>query len=122
MILSREITIKICENNFSYYENLGYNITLGQILTIPIELLQNGSNHKILCKCDNCGIEKDIIYKNYVKYKKNHWGEYFCRKCSESKRKETLKKNLGVEYPIQNPIIMDKRLESIKNKSENERD
>lgn len=104
MILTREIFIKINESNLSYYEDLGYEVAIGEDLTIPIELLSRGSHYKIDCKCDNCGIVKSVIYKNYIKYD-NKWGEYYCRKCSEHKRKKSLKENYGVEYPIQNKDI-----------------
>jgi hypothetical protein len=107
MILTREILIKINESNFAYYEELGYDTSIGQTLEIPIELLSTGSHYKIECKCDGCGLHKEVIFKNYVKYG-NRWGEYFCRKCSESKRKATLKENYGVEYPIQNKEIRKK--------------
>jgi hypothetical protein len=108
MILTRQINVKINETNFSYYENLGYeDIILGEELLIPVELLSKGSHFKIKCECDKCGIEKDVIYKNYVKYDVN-WGEYYCRKCSEYKRKQTLQQNFGVDYPIQNKKVMQK--------------
>lgn len=112
MIITREISIKITESNYNYYDYLGYDVYIGENITIPVELLSNGSQVKIICKCDICGIEKEVIYKNYIKYD-NKWGEYFCRRCSEGKRKETLRKNFGVDYPIQNSIIREK----IKNKS-----
>lgn len=104
MILTREIKIKINESNISYYENLGYEVNVGDKLTIPVEILSKGSHFKIICKCDGCGIEKEVIFKNYIKYN-NNWGEYKCRKCSEFKRKKTLRKNYGVDYPIQNSKI-----------------
>jgi len=107
MILTREILIKINESNYSYYEELGYDVSIGETLEIPIELLSTGSHYKIECKCDGCGVQKEVIFKNYVKYD-NRWGEYFCRKCSESKRKATLKENYGVEYPIQSKEIRKK--------------
>lgn len=107
MILTREINIKINESNYSYYEDLGYDVSMGEIITIPIELMSRGSHYKIKCKCDGCGVEKEVIFKNYVKYD-NKWGEYFCRKCSEKKRKETLRKNFGVDYPIQNKRVLNK--------------
>jgi hypothetical protein len=110
MILTREIIIKINESNFSYYEELGYEVSIGEALIIPVEILSTGSNYKIDCKCDDCGIIKEVIFKNYVKYD-NRWGEYYCRKCSESKRKRTLKENWGVEYPIQSKEIR-KKIES----------
>lgn len=108
MIITKEIRVKITEQNINHFENLGYETALGEEISIPVELLTSGSHHRIRCKCDSCGIEKDVIYKNYIKYD-NNWGEYKCRKCSESKRKESLKKSLGVEYPIQN-IEIKKRI------------
>jgi hypothetical protein len=107
MILTREIEIKINESNYQYYDDLGYDVAIGEIIKIPIELMSKGSHYKIKCKCDGCGIEKEVIFKNYVKYD-NKFGEYYCRKCSEVKRKETLRKNFGVDYPIQNKKVLSK--------------
>ena len=104
MILTREIIIKINESNFQYYEDMGYDVLIGDDIKIPIEILSKGSHYKIKCQCDGCSIIKEVIFKNYVKYG-NRWGEYYCRKCSESKRKDSLIKNYGVEYPIQNVEI-----------------
>jgi len=107
MILTREIEIKINESNYQYYDDLGYDVAIGEIIKIPIELMSKGSHYKIKCKCDGCGVEKEVIFKNYVKYD-NKFGEYYCRKCSEVKRKETLRKNFGVDYPIQNKKVLSK--------------
>lgn len=107
MILTRDVSIRINENNYSYYEELGYTVSIGEKLTIPIELLSTGSHYKIDCQCDNCGTIKPVIFKNYIKYG-NKWGEYYCRKCSEHKRKKTLNLNYGVDYPIQNKEIRKK--------------
>lgn len=107
MILTREIEIKINESNYQYYDDLGYDVSIGETIKIPIELMSRGSHYKIKCKCDGCGVEKEVIFKNYVKYD-NAWGEYYCRKCSEAKRKKTLRKNFGVDYPIQNKKVLNK--------------
>jgi hypothetical protein len=115
MILTREINIKVTESNYQYYEDLGYDVTIGEFVVIPIELMSKGSHYKITCKCDGCELEKEVIFKNYVKYD-NNWGEYFCRKCSEKKRKETLRKNFGVDYPIQNKKVMDKMKKTLVSK------
>lgn len=115
MILTRETTIKINEFNLSYYEELGYDVFTGDEIVIPIELLSRGSHFKITCECDNCGIKKDVIYKNYIKYG-NVFGVYFCRKCSEHKRKKTLNINHGVDYPIQSKYIKEKISKSMINK------
>ena len=42
MILTREIEIKINESNYQYYDDLGYDISIGEIIVIPVELLPNG--------------------------------------------------------------------------------
>lgn len=107
MILSREINVKITESNYNYYDGLGYDVYISEEIVIPVELLPKGSHYKIKCKCDTCGIEKEVIYKNYLKYD-NNWGDYYCRRCSETKRKETLRKNFGVDYPIQNKKVLEK--------------
>ncbi len=107
MILSREINVKITESNYNYYDDLGYDVYISEEIVIPVELLPKGSHYKIKCKCDTCGVEKEVIYKNYLKYD-NDWGDYYCRKCSEVKRKETLRKNFGVDYPIQNKKVLEK--------------
>jgi hypothetical protein len=107
MILSREINVKITESNYNYYDDLGYDVYISEEIIIPVELLPKGSHYKIKCRCDSCGIEKEVIYKNYLKYG-NNWGDYYCRKCSETKRKETLRKNFGVDYPIQNEKVLQK--------------
>lgn len=109
MILTREVNIKITEGNYNYYDYLGYDVYIGEEIIIPVELLPKGSHYKIKCKCDgvDCSVEKDVIYKNYLKYD-NNWGEYYCRKCSEKKRKETLRRNYGVDYPIQNTRVLQK--------------
>lgn len=115
MILTREVEIKITESNYQYYEDLGYDVSIGEILVIPTELMSKGSHYKIECKCDSCGIEKNVIFKNYVKYD-NNWGEYYCRKCSEAKRKKTLQKTYGVDYPIQNKKVMTKMKKTLLSK------
>lgn len=112
MIITREIEIRINESNFTYFEELGYDISIGDELLIPIELLSKGSHHKIKCQCDGCKIIKDVIYKNYIKYG-NEWGIYYCRKCSEPKRKKSLLESHGCEYPVQNKKISKKRKQTM---------
>jgi len=62
--------------------------------TIKIEDLSIGSNVEVLVKCDYCGNEKNIKYKEYNKnISKN--GNFSCSyKCGVLKRKETNKKSM----------------------------
>ena len=115
MITTREIPVKITDHNYQYYDDLGYDTVLGEAIVIPVELLPKGSHYKITCKCDGCGIEKQVIYKNYLRYG-NNFGEYYCRKCSEHKRIKTLRKNFGVDYPIQNKGVLGKMKKTIMEK------
>ena len=66
MILTREITIRITESNYQYYEDMGYDVSIGEDLVIPIELLSKGSHFRIKCKCDGegCTKEKEVIFKD----------------------------------------------------------
>jgi hypothetical protein len=115
MITTREIPVKITDHNYQYYDDLGYDTALGETIVIPVELLPKGSHYKITCECDGCGIEKQVIYKNYLRYG-NNFGEYYCRKCSEHKRIKTLRKNFGVDYPIQNKGVLGKMKKTIMEK------
>ena len=111
MILTEKVMVRVNESNYEYYSELrflNFEPVIGETIIVPPALLSTGSHYKILCKCDECGNEKDIMYKNYLKYKNEKWGDYSCRKCSEEKRKKALKENLGVEYPIQNKKIKQK--------------
>ena len=115
MILTREVTVRVNESNLTYFEDLGYEVHIGERLAIPIEFLSPGSHQQISCQCDGCGIVKDVIFKNYMRYG-NKWGFYYCRKCSEQKRKRTLNLNYGVDYPIQNAHIKGRIGNTIKQK------
>lgn len=115
MILTRKIKIKVNESNYQYLHDLGYDVSFYDEIDLPVELLSKGSHYKIECQCDGCGIKKEVIFKNYIKYG-NEWGFYYCRKCSEKKRKETLQKNFGCDYPIQNEEIFKKMKKTISEK------
>ena len=114
MILTEKVVVRINESNYEYYTELrflSYDPVIGETIIVPPALLSTGSHYKILCKCDTCGVEKEVMYKNYLKYQIDKWGDYNCRKCSEEKRKKSLNDNYGVDYPIQNTDIK----EQIKN-------
>lgn len=119
MIITREAVVKITEGNYQYFTDLGYDIAMGELIIIPIELLSKGSHVPLLCKCDDCGVEKEVMFKNYINYG-NSWGTYYCRKCSEFKRQETVLKKYGVKHPMLSYEIVKKKVESgIRNKNKN---
>lgn len=107
MILTKEIKIVPTSKNISYYRNKGYDINIGDEITIPIGHLPERSKKKINVKCKNCGIEKQISYSSYTRNIKNG-GYYGCSKCSNEKAKTTCLDIYGVKHATQSKIIMDK--------------
>ena len=101
MILTKEVKIRITPYNINYYLNLGYQLIYNQNLIVPIRLLQDKSNAKVLVVCDICKKEKTIKYCNYIK-NLNNWAIYCCcSKCCQIKVKKTNLKKYGVEYVFQ---------------------
>ncbi|MFW6009005.1 MAG: DUF7487 domain-containing protein [archaeon] len=112
MILSKEINIKITRNTLNYYRSIGYDVKNNDIIKIPIEYLQKGSNIKIKVKCDVCGKEKLLSYINYNKNIKNS-GYYSCSgKCQQEKTKKTMNDKYGVNYALQSENIRNKGKET----------
>lgn len=139
MLLDKTILIKK-PNGISckYYKDLGYDITLSEIL-IDIKDLSKNSKLKVRVKCEYCGDEKSITFGDYNKITKNKTTKYACSKCGKFKYKEAciekygvenyfqteeFKNNLkntniqkyGVEYHTQSDTIKDKIKESVKSK------
>jgi len=115
MILTKEVEVKIHPRNFTYFKNLGYiNLKLGDIITIPVEHLSEGSGKKIKVKCDICGKEKTLSYINYNKNVKNY-NYYSCsQKCARKKVEKTNLKKYGTKAPLQNKKIHKKQKQTNK--------
>jgi hypothetical protein len=92
MILTSIAKIKVNKCSLAHYTDLGYDVKANDTLSIPIELLSKGSQYKIDCMCDSCGIVNEVVFKKYCTYK-NDWGNYTCRKCSEQKRLDSREAN-----------------------------
>ena len=138
MIVSKVVDLKIGNLNFIRYKELGYIFNgVGDTIKVKIEDLSYGSKAKILCKCDNCGKEKEIQFKAYLNHLKLH-NIYTCYKCCyvkisktnlerygkentfqveefKDKSKETMMFNHGVEHPMYSDIIK----ETLYNTNEN---
>ena len=103
MILTNFVSVTISPRNYNHFKKLGYeNLNCGYNINVDVKNLNKGSNILITCKCDNCGIIKDIKYKN-------EFGIYYCRKCSQVKLEITNIEKYGVKYPLQNKNILKKR-------------
>jgi very-short-patch-repair endonuclease len=92
------IKIKISNRNVSYYRNKleDYSINSGEELEIPIDFLPKGSKMRVNVNCSNCGKEKYIIYRNYIKD-----NVYLCNECKYIKIKITNLERYGVENIFQ---------------------
>ena len=103
MILSKSVLVK----SSSFYEKLGYDIC-EKYIYVDIVHLSRGSSAIILAKCDYCGSEKEISYKNYNRNILNG-SKFSCSvKCGVLKSKETNLLKWGVDSV--------NKLESKKNK------
>ena len=67
MILTEKIPIKIGAMMVEYYNNLNYKCKMYDVIEIKVKDLPNGSDIKILVKCDICGLEKKLSYRKYTK-------------------------------------------------------
>lgn len=112
MILTKNIDITINPSNFKHFKELGYlKIKKGSIINIPIVDLNCGSNYIINVKCDICGNEKKLSYRNYLK-SFNNQNIYCCSsKCAKDKIENTNYNLYKTKYFSQTSIFK----ENIKN-------
>ena len=105
MILTEKIPIKIGAMMVEYYNNLNYKCKMYDVIEIKVKDLPNGSDIKILVKCDICGLEKKLSYRKYTKNILN--GNYYScsKKCSIEKCKKTCSEKYGVKYSFQSEIV-----------------
>ena len=102
MILTKTVKIKISNNQYKYYSNLGYEPNIIDIFEILVEHLPKGSNHLIQVQCDYCLKIKEISHKRYILNTNDHKRKYACSKvCCEDKIKETNLERYGVENTFQ---------------------
>ena len=106
MIITKNIIINITNRNIKNYKKTISDVKIGKI-EIPIELLFKGSHTKIHVKCDFCGKENNIPYRQYLaSFKYNY---YTCSpKCSYSKNKITNLDKYGVDNPAKSNDIKEK--------------
>lgn len=116
-ILTKEVEIKIHNNNAKYYESLGYTIPMkraskntykntkkeyiydvGKSIVVNINDLLKGSHAKIEYLCDYCLEEvMTIPYKDYIKRTKEI-DKMACRKCFSKKTKEIFLLHYNTEH------------------------
>jgi len=100
MIKDEFIKINLNSRNISKIRDYMSNgeLVIGDLVEIPIKILDRGSHVRVNCVCDICGLEKVISYQKYIKNVSNG-GYYSCSsKCSQFKVKKTSLDKYGEEY------------------------
>lgn len=131
------ITVRVINFTEKHFKSLGYDVKNGDVITIPAKDLPKGSGIKIDVECCYC---HKIFKKSWRKYLETK-EKCCCENCKERKMMETSlekygnicslrnpevqakatatnMKNLGVQYPFQNPNILQKCRDSY-NKNNN---
>jgi len=101
MIKEKIIDIKVGNNTLRFYKNKFDNIKIGDNIKINIEDLPFGSHNIITAVCDNCGKEKNMEYRTYLKNTNNNKIDYHCKNCSTIRIQETLFKKYGHNHALQ---------------------
>ena len=99
MILDKIVKVNIVPFTLKYYNNLGYNVKIKDIIEIPVEYLPDESHKLVKVKCDFCGNEKDIMYRHYIENISTQ-NKYTCsQKCAHAagKNKKTCLNMYGDE-------------------------
>jgi len=93
LLISTEIETKWNPKTKKYYESLGYKYTkIGDSFFVKVSDLKDGSNERVLCKCDYCGEIFDIVWHSYITLKKKKNNKDCCGnpKCTGLKAEESM--------------------------------
>ena len=108
MILSDKIEIIGNSRNIKYYKSKGYDISRGEKILVHIKDLSEGSTFKLNFSCDNCGVEKEMQWRNYFISTKKLSEKYLCVNCCGIKRMKTNNILYGGNSPACSSQILDK--------------
>lgn len=134
LVENQLVDVRVGVKTLHHFNELGYNVKVFDIISVPPEHLTNGSNIKVAVICDQCGKVMNRAYNVYLKYHVD--GLDYCKDCcsiktrntcvekyggpapmsSEEIKQKTMKTNLeryGVLHPIQNPEIEKKMQQTI---------
>lgn len=86
IVEDQQINIAVTNRNIGVYKRRGYkNLSIGDVLSIGIHDLSQGSRLKVDVECDYCGQVIQVAYKDYVKYQ---FDKYSCAHCRQKKTSE----------------------------------
>jgi hypothetical protein len=116
MILDEYVEIRLNNKNISYYLDHGYKGEYGDLIVVNTKDLMTNSHVEINIQCDFCGVQKNIMFKDYIRHTKNNTEKYCCKKCSKFKREETISLLYGVRNVMELQWVKNKMKDSMQNK------
>jgi len=112
MIVNEKVIVKTTNKNIKYYKKYCPSAKSGDEINIDIKYLSRGSKQKILVKCDECGIEKSMSYKDYIRITKHFEKLYYCKKCKDISIKKGTQEKYGVDNVFQLNSVKEKSKET----------
>jgi very-short-patch-repair endonuclease len=107
MIINDKIKVKTTNKNIAHYRQFFNDIKSGDVIEINVNMLSIGSKVIVSVICDNCGVIKNMMYKDYLRIVKND-NKYYCNSCKYIKIKKTNNIKYGFDNIFQLNEIKDK--------------
>lgn len=112
MLISKEVQIKLGKKNHTFLKkkyNLNKDLMPGEIVNVPITILNKSSHFLVDVSCDYCFIELKVPYKRFNLNTKVV-NKYACsnKECSNKKIKDVCSIKYGVDNPFQANFVKDK--------------
>lgn len=106
------ITLRVINFTEKHFNDLGYNVKNGDIITIPAKDLPKGSGMKVNVQCTYCGKIFKKAWRRYLETK----NKCCCDHCKELKMMETSLEKYGNVCSLRNPEVQEKsKVKNMKN-------
>jgi hypothetical protein len=117
MIISEEVELVLGIKNHTFIKkkyNLSESLKPGDLVMVPVDILNKSSHFLVDVSCDYCGKEIKVPFKRYNLSTKVV-NKYSCssKECSNQKIKDVCQSKYGVDNPFQSEEIKDKIKESL---------
>ena len=106
-LVSKTVMVKWNGANKKHYEASGYVYTkIGDEFEVDVNDLTKTTHTKVKCKCDGCGKDLEMEYRQYTHKSEKFGGKYFCDKCASGhpltieKRRKTCQEKYGTDNPM----------------------
>jgi len=98
MIITSSVKLKINSKTISHYIKLGYDAEINKECEIKVKDLTHGCKVNIIAKCDICGLEKLVSYKEYNR-NISKYNIFTCSNgCASIKNKMTSIEKYGTDH------------------------